>query len=60
MSDASMKNTDKQYRPPSIKTWGTVEELTTAGCTKPGGDCRQGSNPAQKCNAPDCKSYDME
>ncbi len=31
------------YRKPSIKDWGSVEDLTATGLTRPGDDAKDGS-----------------
>ena len=33
----------KGYTPPTLKTWGTVRDLTQTGKTNPGGDGKSGS-----------------
>lgn len=33
----------KDYQQPELTVWGSVAELTAAGCTNPGGDSMGGS-----------------
>ena len=38
-----IKNAKKSYNAPSVKRWGTVEDLTKTGLTDNGGDGKIGS-----------------
>jgi len=38
-----MNHKNESYEPPTLKAWGTVEELTATGNTNPSTDCKGGS-----------------
>ncbi|WP_118840594.1 lasso RiPP family leader peptide-containing protein [Salinibacter ruber] len=38
-----MNHKNESYEPPTLKAWGTVEELTAVGNTDPGTDMKDGS-----------------
>lgn len=38
-----MEETREQYTAPSLEEWGSIEELTQVGLTRPGQDTKEGS-----------------
>ena len=40
-------NKKRTYKPPELKKWGTVRDLTQTGLTQPGGDAKLGSVPSK-------------
>jgi hypothetical protein len=42
-----MSKEKKTYEKPTLKTWGTIADLTKTGGTNPGADGKGGSVPSQ-------------